>query len=76
MASCERLSKCPVVNNSDQGPETPSGRIKEKYCYDNFSECARYMVLEAVGGEFVPADLQPDQAERAKEIIEEAMELL
>lgn len=76
MASCERLSKCPVVNNSDEGPEPPPGRIKEKYCYNNYSECARYMVLKAVGGEFVPADLQPDQAGRAKEIIEETMELL
>jgi hypothetical protein len=76
MVSCKRLSKCPVVKNSDEEPESISGRIKKKYCYNNFSECARYMVLEAVGGEFVPADLMPDQPGRAKEIIEEAMELL
>jgi hypothetical protein len=50
--------------------------VKKEYCTDNFQACARYMVLQSVGGDFVPNDLQPDQEERAKEIIEEAKEWL
>lgn len=75
MAVCERLEKCPMVNDSNEGPVSP-GKIRKKYCNNNYSACARYMVLKSLGGEFVPFDLQPDHEERAKEIIEEGLEWL
>jgi hypothetical protein len=71
MNGCERILKCPMVNAPGSAPE----RIKEEYCYNNYSQCARYKVLTAVGGEFVPPDLLPHQHEEANEIIEEAREL-
>lgn len=76
MAGCERLAKCPIVNDVVYGSTADFEKIKTKYCYNNYSECARYMVLAAVGGDFVPNDLLPEQVEKAKEIIEEAQEFL
>ncbi|MCK5058951.1 MAG: hypothetical protein KAT34_20055 [Candidatus Aminicenantes bacterium] len=74
MSGCERLEKCPIVNNSKNGAASDFEKIKEKYCYNNYSKCARYMVLTSVGGDFVPNDLLPEQVEEAKEIIAEAQE--
>jgi hypothetical protein len=73
MAGCERLLKCSIVNDPTEGAVSVE-LVKEKYCNNNYSACARYMVLESVGGDFVPNDLMPEQVERAKEIIEEALE--
>lgn len=76
MAGCERLEKCPIVNDAASASTADFEKIKTKYCYNNYSECARFMVLTAVGGDFVPNDLLPVQVEKAKEIIEEAQGFL
>jgi len=76
MAGCERLGKCPIVNDTAAGSTADFEKIKKAYCYEHSSQCARYMVLTAVGGDFVPNDLLPEQVEEAKEIIEEAQEFL
>lgn len=76
MAGCERLSKCPMVNDSNGGPASAAEKIKEQYCNTNHSECARYMVLQAVGGDFIPNDLQPAETSKAEEIIEECKKFL
>ena len=75
MAGCERLLKCQIVNNPNEEVVSVK-KVKEKYCNTNYSACARYMVLKSVGADFVPNDLLPDEVERAKEIIEEALEWL
>jgi hypothetical protein len=43
---------------------------KSKYCRADNSECARYMVLVALGKENVPFDLFPHEVLRAHEIID------
>ena len=73
MAGCERLLNCPIVNDPKEGTVSAE-KVKEKYCNNNYSACARYMVLKSVGADFIPNDLMPDQVERAKETIEEALE--
>lgn len=76
MAGCERLAKCPMVNDSNGDATSTSEKIKETYCNTNYSECARYMVLQAVGGDFIPNDLQPHETSKAEEVIEECKEFL
>jgi hypothetical protein len=73
MAGCERLLECQIVNNPNEEVVSVE-TLKEKYCNTNYSACARYKVLKSVGGDFVPNDLLPDEVERAKQIIEEALE--
>lgn len=76
MAVCERLSACPVVNDSKNGSAAHAEKIKEKYCNKDYEKCARYMVLKSIGGDFIPNDLLPEEVERAKEIIDEGLEWL
>jgi len=76
MTGCERLTKCPIVNDSTGGAASTSEKIKQSYCNTNYSECARYMVLHAVGGDFIPNGLQPHEAAKAEVIIEECKEFL
>lgn len=75
MAGCERLLRCLIVNDSKEDSASVE-MVKEKYCNNNYSACARYMVLKSVGGDFVPNDLMPEQVERVKKIIKEALEWL
>jgi hypothetical protein len=76
MVGCERLEKCPIVNETKNGSASDFQKIKETYCYQNFEKCARYIVLTTVGGDFVPKELLPEQVEKAKEIIAGAQEWL
>lgn len=66
---CQCLPACPFFN--DQMAEMPSMAhiIKNRYCRDDNSQCARFMVFSALGREAVPIDLYPSQVERAKEIL-------
>lgn len=76
MAECERRAGCPMVNGSGKTPPAEIEMIVRAFCTADYSACARYMVLKALGGEFVPLDLQPRQADRAREIIRDNQDLL
>lgn len=75
MTGCESILTCRFLKDSD----TAGGSVekwKDRYCLNNYYACARYVVSKTVGGDFVPNDLQPDQEELGKELIEEAKEWL
>lgn len=76
MAECERRDGCPVVNDTGKTPPAEMEMIVRTFCTADFSACARFMVLKALGGEFVPLDLQPRQTDRAREIIRDNQDLL
>lgn len=42
---------------------------KKIYCEQDYANCGRYMIFKAIGRENVPADLFPNQSDRAKAII-------
>jgi hypothetical protein len=69
MAECECLPKCPFFHDKMESMPSVAGMMKKKYCQGDNSTCARFMVFEAKGRDFVPADLYPSQQERAKQII-------
>jgi len=69
MADCECLPKCPFFNDKMQGVPAMISILKNKYCRGDNSICARYMVFKALGRERVPADLFPNQVERAQGLI-------
>ena len=45
--------------------------MKEKYCRNNNLNCARYMVVNALGKEKMPAELYPHEKDRAYMVIAE-----
>jgi hypothetical protein len=69
MAECVCLSGCPFFNDRMKGLEAVKDSMKKRYCLGDSSNCARYMIFKSLGKEKVPADLVPNQTERAMEII-------
>jgi len=70
MDICERLEKCPFYQDK-MIIETGLGTIlKKKYCESNKNECARYMVLQTIGAEYVDNTLFPHMKDRAYELIQ------
>jgi hypothetical protein len=69
MADCECLPKCIFFN--DQMAEMPamSDIIKQRYCRDSNTHCARHMVFRVFGSAAVPSDLYPSQVDRAEQIL-------
>ena len=69
MQECELIDKCPFYNNQLKGDIDQIDNMKEIYCRKNNLNCARYMVLIALGKESMPEELFPHQKERAYQII-------
>ena len=69
MADCKRTAKCLFFNDKMEKTPTTASMMKKKYCQGSFTECARYMVAEALGPDKVPTDLFPGQMDRAMAMI-------
>ncbi len=68
--NCPKLSLCPFYN--DKMPmESGLGAIyKKKYCMGSNKNCARWLVLQNLGPEHVPANLYPSMLDVASQLIE------
>ncbi len=71
MAECQIAKNCPLYR-SDATSQSVSRWLKSHYCRGNFVLCARHTVHEAMGQEYVPADLFPNEQIRAHEIVSQA----
>jgi hypothetical protein len=69
MAECNLLSKCLFFNDKMSSMPTASDLMKRRFCLKDNSICARYMVCSALGREYVPADLFPNNIDRARTIL-------
>lgn len=69
MADCEMIAKCIFFNDKMSNKPGTASIMKQEYCKDQFSDCARYVVCKAVGRENVPGDLFPSQKDRARELL-------
>ena len=69
MNECDSLSGCPFFNDKMGNKPALSEMYKKNFCKGDFVNCARHIVKEALGKQFVPPDLFPNQHERAKELI-------
>ena len=70
MADCECLSGCPFFNSQmAQSMTTVAQSMKKRLCLGDNKDCARYRVFKRLGKPKVPADLIPNQLERATKII-------
>ncbi len=67
MADCPRIAACPFFNDKMADVPAMAGMFKRKYCQGDNSQCARWMVGSA--GKTCPADLYPNQVDRAKAIL-------
>lgn len=70
MENCELLEGCLFFRDKMPMEYGLGALYKKKYCLDDNTNCARYMVAKALGREKVPVDLYPNMPDRAKELIE------
>jgi hypothetical protein len=69
MPACECLPKCIFFH--DRMPNKPASAelLKKRFCLGDNTMCARYQVRSARGPDGVPADLFPNQTDRAREFL-------
>jgi len=70
MAECECLPKCPFFNDKMAERPATAELMKKQYCRDDYESCARYVIFNKLGREQVPAELFPNQIDRAKQILQ------
>lgn len=69
MAECKNLEGCPFFNDKLAEKPALASIMKKKYCLEDSTSCARYIVCEALGKENVPGNLFPNMTIRAEELI-------
>ncbi len=66
---CECAPKCIFFNDRMFNMPSTAEIFKQKYCRGEFASCGRFMVYEVFGPDKVPADLFPNQQERARALL-------
>lgn len=69
MSECTLISGCIFFNDKMANRPATAEILKDKYCKGDFDECARMIIVKALGRAKVPADLFPNQTTRVQEII-------
>lgn len=69
MSDCALIETCIFFNDKMASMPSMADLYKQRYCKTDHTVCARYMVFSTLGRENVPADLYPNDVERAKSII-------
>jgi hypothetical protein len=64
------IAGCVFFNDQMKNMPATSTLYKRNYCQGDYTYCARFLVRNTMGGEHVPADLFPNQRERAETIIQ------
>jgi hypothetical protein len=67
VADCEKLPVCPFFNGHMAQMPAVASLMKAHYCFGDKTQCARYMV--SVAGVPVPADLLPNDVDRARQLL-------
>ena len=68
---CKYISKCMFYNKSKMPMEKGFGAIfRKKYCESDFSVCARFLVAETLGQEYISDSLYPNMTDVAEKLIE------
>lgn len=69
MGECELIAGCIFFNDKMANMPSMTSMMKSVYCKSDPDKCARLMIVKAIGREKVPADLFPNQTDKAREII-------
>ncbi len=64
MADCPSLPRCVFFNDHMARISAAAESMKKRYCRDDNSQCARWLVCKAKGAPAGPADLYPNETER------------
>ncbi len=72
MARCHVMETCSLLKDMLAYAPDLAEETKQAYCHEEPGACARYMLLDELGSEYVPANILPGDANRARELILQA----
>jgi hypothetical protein len=72
MAECERVPGCIFFHDRMTDLPFAAEVLKQKFCLGSNIDCARHMIFDALGKEYVPTDLYPNDVSRAERILADA----
>lgn len=68
MADCPSVERCPFFNDRMAQRPAMAAMMKSTYCKGDNAQCARWHVASRLGGAAVPADLYPNELDRARSL--------
>lgn len=71
---CPFLKTCIFFQGKMQNMPTTANIMKKRYCLEDNSKCARFMIANSPGRQKVPTDLLPNRQDRAEKTIKEKRE--
>jgi len=71
MSDCVCLEGCPFFNDKMANMPSMAEILKQRYCRNDWQDCARHKVFEEFGRDAVPGDLFPNEVERSEQILAE-----
>jgi len=66
---CPYLETCIFFQDKMNNMPATANVMKKRYCLGDNSQCARFMVAQALGRAKVPTDMFPNQYDKAKKLI-------
>jgi hypothetical protein len=70
MIECPRAATCLFFTGKMQNMPATTDLMKRRYCYDDHAGCAIFMIGEKRGNDKIPADLFPNQHDRAVKLLQ------
>lgn len=68
--ACEIMACCQFfADNMKTFPKTAE-YIKKRLCFGDYESCNRFRIYKKFGGENIPPDLDPDDTEEVRKVIE------
>lgn len=67
--TCELIENCVFYSNTQRSKPVTAKIYKSIFCDLDFAKCARSLIANQLGREYVPPDLAPHQKDRIQEII-------
>lgn len=71
---CELVHHCIFYNSKMEIDDDMRAELAEKFCKNDHSNCARYMIYESLGSDKVPDNLRPDMKSEAISIIDHSLD--
>ncbi len=68
MDICAYKTSC-ILHNQLESVPVPLGLLEDRYCNNNYCQCARYMIHNLHGSHNVPRYLSPYNTKKAQHII-------
>lgn len=68
--ACELVACCQFFTDKMGDFPKSAAYIKQKQCLGDYTACNRYKIYKEFGKENIPTDLDPDDTEEVKKIIQ------